>query len=357
MQAALGLARRGLGQVWPNPAVGCVIVQENRVVGRGFTAVGGRPHAETQALAMAGAAAKGATAYVTLEPCSHHGKTGPCAEALIQAGVTRVVAAVEDPDPRVSGRGFEMLRKAGLTVEVGLCRAQAAEINAGFFKRVCEGLPLVTLKLATSLDGRIATHSGESQWITSPEARAFGHMLRAEADAIMVGSGTALADNPDLTCRLPGLEDRSPVRLVVDSRLRLPLTAKLVATAAQRPTWLITREGNDPARLEAYEAAGVQIVEVAGGEEGVDLPSALKALGERGLTRILVDGGAHLGAALVRHGLVDRLAWFRAPVLLGGDGVPAMVSFGLDHLADAPRFSRLSVAEMGGDIFEYLTKD
>jgi len=357
MQAALGLARRGLGQVWPNPAVGCVLVRDGRVVGRGWTAPGGRPHAETIALAMAGEQARGAVAYVTLEPCSHHGQTGPCAEALIQAGVSHVIVAVDDPDPRVSGRGLEMLRKAGIRVDLGLCREEAAELNAGFFTRITENRPLVTLKSASSLDGRIATHSGESQWITGPKARSAGHMLRAEADAIMVGSTTAIVDNPDLTCRLPGLEKRSPVRVVVDSRLRLPLTAKLVATARQTPTWLITVAGNDPERLQAFDSCGVQVIEVPAGDEGVDLPAVMTELGKRGLTRLLVEGGAHLSAALLRHDLVDRIAWFRAPVLLGGDGLAAVVPFGVDHLDQAPRFTRLSVAELDGDIFEYLTRD
>ncbi len=358
MQAALSLARRGLGAVWPNPAVGCVIVKDARVVGRGWTAKGGRPHAETIALAQAGAAAAGATAFVTLEPCSHHGKTGPCADALIAAGIGRVVAAMEDPDPRVSGRGVERLRAAGVAVDVGCCSEAAAEINAGFFLRIGGGRPLVTLKLATSLDGRIATRSGESQWITGPSARAAGHRLRAENDAILVGSGTALADNPELTCRLAGLEDRSPVRLVVDGHLRLPLTARMVMTADRRPTWLITRSGNDPERLRAYAACGVEIIEVPMAADGkVDLPLAFGELARRGLTRVLVEGGAHMAAALMRHDLIDRLAWFRAPLLLGGDAMPALVSFGADRLAAAPRFKRLAVAELGGDLFEYLTRE
>ena len=358
MLAALGLARRGLGEVWPNPAVGCVLARDALVVGRGRTAAGGRPHAETQALAQAGVAAAGATAYVTLEPCCHQGATGPCTEALIGAGVRRVVVALDDPDPRVSGRGLARLREAGLVVEQGLQAAAAAELNAGFLQRVCHGRPLVTLKVASSLDGRIATHGGESQWITGREARAAGHRLRAENDAIMIGSGTALADNPQLTCRLPGLEHRSPLRLVVDGRLRLPLTSKLVAGARTTPTWVITRSGNAPERLAALLDCGVEVIEVtptAGGE--VDLTAALAELGRRGLTRLLVEGGAHLSAALLREGLVDRIAWFRAPMVLGGDGVPAVVGFGVERLAQAPAFQRLSVAELGNDIFEYLSRE
>ncbi|PKU25554.1 bifunctional diaminohydroxyphosphoribosylaminopyrimidine deaminase/5-amino-6-(5-phosphoribosylamino)uracil reductase RibD [Telmatospirillum siberiense] len=358
MQAALSLARRGLGSVWPNPSVGCVVVRNGRVVGRGWTAKGGRPHAETIALSQAGEAAAGATVFVTLEPCSHHGKTGPCADALIAARVGRVVVAIEDPDPRVSGRGLQRLRDAGVEVEVGPGSEAAAEINAGFFRRVIDGRPLVTLKLASSLDGRIATVSGESRWITGQDARAAGHRLRAENDAIMVGSGTALFDNPDLTCRLAGLEDRTPIRLVMDGHLRLSLTSKLVIGARQWPTWLITREGNDPERLQAYAACGVEIIEVATAANGkIDLPDALRELARRGLTRILVEGGAHLAAALLRDDLVDRVAWFRAPLLVGGDGLPAVASFGIDHLAVAPRFKRLTLAELGSDLFEYLTRD
>ena len=212
MRAALGLARRGLGTVWPNPSVGCVLVKDGHVVGRGWTQRGGRPHGETEALRRAGAAANGATAYVTLEPCSHWGKTPPCADALIAAGLRRVVVALEDPDPRVAGAGIEALRKAGLAVETGLCTAEAAELNAGFLRRIRSGRPLVTLKLATSLDGRIATAAGESRWITGPQSRESAHLLRATHDAILVGTATVLADDPELTCRLPGLANRSPVR-------------------------------------------------------------------------------------------------------------------------------------------------
>jgi diaminohydroxyphosphoribosylaminopyrimidine deaminase / 5-amino-6-(5-phosphoribosylamino)uracil reductase len=358
MQAALGLARRGLGMVWPNPAVGCILVKDGRVVGRGWTAEGGRPHAETRALAQAGAAAKGATAYVTLEPCCHHGQTGPCADALVAAGVSRVVVAVDDPDPRVSGRGVERLRQAGLTVDTGVLAEAAAELNAGFFQRISEGRPLVTVKLATSLDGRIATRRGESQWITGAAARAAGHRLRAEADAILVGSGTVIADNPELTCRLPGLAERSPLRIVVDGHLRLPLTSRLVATAVNPPTWVITREGNDPDRVQAFVDCGVEVIEVPLAADGkIDLTVAFRELGRRGLTRVLVEGGAHVIAALLRAGQVDRLAWFRAPMVLGGDGIPAAVAFGVDRLEQAPRFVRLSVAELAGDIFESLRRD
>lgn len=357
MRSALALGRRGLGTVWPNPAVGCVIVNDGRVVGRGFTQPGGRPHAETEALAMAGEAARGATAYVTLEPCAHHGKTPPCAEALVAAGIARVVAAIEDPDPRTAGKGLDILRAAGIAVSSGLCRDEAAEVNAGFFMKVAEGRPLVTLKLATTLDGRIATHAGESKWITGEASRAAGHLLRAEYDAIMVGSGTALADDPELTCRLPGLGERSPVRVVVDGRLRLPLTSKLVATASETPTWVLTLEGGDPDRVQAFQDAGVDLIELPPGpDHSIDLRAALRALAESDVTRVLVEGGAHLAAALLRDGLVDRMVWFRSARLIGGDGLPAAVSFGVDRLEQAPRFERVEIIPVGDDVMETYKK-
>ncbi len=351
MRAALSLARRGLGAVWPNPAVGCVIVRDGRVVGRGWTQPGGRPHAETEALARAGAAAEGATAYVSLEPCSHWGRTPPCADALIAAGVRRVVAAVADPDPRVAGAGLMRLRAAGLQVEAGLCAAEATEINAGFFQRVRLGRPLVTLKLASSLDGRIATPSGESRWITGPLARERAHLLRATHDAILVGTDTVIADDPQLTCRLPGLSHNSPVRIALDRQLRIPLAARLFAEARHTPTWVVTLPSADPARQQTLRDAGVVVIPAEPDQAGhIDLAVALGLLGERGLTRLLVEGGGHLAAALLRRGLVDRLVWLHAPLLLGGDAVPAIAALGLDRLADAPGFERLSTETVGADV-------
>jgi diaminohydroxyphosphoribosylaminopyrimidine deaminase / 5-amino-6-(5-phosphoribosylamino)uracil reductase len=358
MRAALALARRGLGAVWPNPAVGCIIVDAaGAVAGRGWTQPSGRPHGETEALARAGSRAKGGTAYVSLEPCSHWGKTPPCADALVAAGLKRVVVPLMDPDPRVSGRGIAQLKDAGVAVEVGLCAAEAEEVNAGFLKRIRTGRPLVTLKLATSLDGRIATHSGESRWITGEAARRRAHLLRATHDAIMVGSNTVLADDPLLTCRLPGLEARSPVRIIVDGRLRVPLTARIVADAGRAPTWFLVREGVDEARRHAFAECGAEIIELppgAGGE--AELGAALDQLGHRGLTRVLVEGGGGLAAALLGASLVDRIAWFRAALVLGGDGIPAVAALGLDKLASAPRFERLSIEAVGEDVLETLTR-
>ncbi|MGH7046766.1 MAG: bifunctional diaminohydroxyphosphoribosylaminopyrimidine deaminase/5-amino-6-(5-phosphoribosylamino)uracil reductase RibD [Stellaceae bacterium] len=355
MRGALALARRGLGRVWPNPAVGCVIVREGQVVGRGWTQPGGRPHAESEALRRTGGPARGATAYVTLEPCCHWGRTPPCADALITAGLRRVVVALEDPDPRVSGGGVRRLREAGLAVETGIETEAAAELNAGFLTRQRLGRPLVTLKLATSLDGRIATPQGESRWITGPPARERGHLMRARHDAIMVGTGTVVADDPELTCRLPGLAAHSPVRVVLDRRLRIPLSARIIAAAGRTPTWVLTLPSADPQRRAAMAAAGAELIDVATDPAGrIDLGAALAVLGERGLTRLLVEGGAGLAAALLRAGLVDRIAWFHAPLLIGGDGVPAVAALGGAALADMPRFERVSVETVGGDVLTML---
>lgn len=357
MRAALGLARRNLGAVWPNPSVGCVLVREGAVVGRGWTRISGRPHAETEALMRAGKAATGATAYVTLEPCSHHGQTPPCAGALIAAKVARVVAAVEDPDPRVSGAGLAALRAAGIAVECGLLADEAAELNAGFFMRVTAGRPLVTLKAATTLDGRIATHRGESRWITGEAARHRAHGLRAQHDAIVVGVGTALADDPELTCRLPGLIPRSPVRIVVDPRLRLPLTSRVIQTASKTPTWIVTYADADRSRRAVLKECGVELIDLAPAGDRPDMTEMLRALADRGITRVLVEGGGRLTGALLADGLIDRIAWFRAGSIIGGDGTPVAAAFGVDFLAAAPRFKRLSVETCGEDMVETYAVD
>ncbi|GAC1344212.1 MAG: bifunctional diaminohydroxyphosphoribosylaminopyrimidine deaminase/5-amino-6-(5-phosphoribosylamino)uracil reductase RibD [Acetobacteraceae bacterium] len=350
MRAALALARRGLGSTWPNPAVGCVLVRDGRVVGRGGTAAVGRPHAEAVALAMAGAAARGATAYVTLEPCSHHGQTPPCAEALVAAGVRRVVVACLDPYPKVNGAGIARLREAGLEVSLGVLRAEAEALQEGFLTRVRSGRPMVTLKLASTLDGRIATRTGESQWITGPAARRAAHALRAEHDGVMVGVGTVQTDNPDLTCRIPGFRRGADLRIVADSHLRTGLLSRVVATARAVPTWFLHRAGADPGRAEALRGAGARLFEVAAAEPGVDLVAGLAALAEAGLTRLLVEGGAQLAGALLRAGLVDRVAWFHAPAVMGGDGWPAAQAFGAATLAAMPRFVRTETRAVGPDL-------
>ncbi|MCF8480166.1 MAG: bifunctional diaminohydroxyphosphoribosylaminopyrimidine deaminase/5-amino-6-(5-phosphoribosylamino)uracil reductase RibD [Rhodospirillum sp.] len=354
MDVALGLAARGLGRVWPNPSVGCVLVSaDGRVVGRGWTQPGGRPHAEREALDRAGPLARGATAHVTLEPCNHHGKTPPCAEALINAGVSRVVVALSDPDKRVSGRGLARLKEAGIQVRVGVREGEAKALNLGFLLHRIKGRPLVTLKVATSLDGRIATATGHSQWITGPAAREQGHRLRATHDAIAVGIGTALADDPTLTCRLPGLEDRSPVRVVFDSRARLPLDGALIRSADQVPLWIVTGPETSVDRGAALEERGVLVLSVAG--DGAGRPrveAALSALAERGITRLLVEGGGDLAGAFLAARLVDRLVWFRAPMVIGGDGKGAIAAFGVDRLADSAQFSARARFDAGVDLVE-----
>ncbi len=357
MTAALALARRGLGSVWPNPAVGCVILCDGVVAGRGWTQPGGRPHAETEALGRAGAAARGATAYVSLEPCNHHGKTPPCSEALIAAGIRRCVVACEDPDPRVSGSGVARLRAAGIAVETGVLANEARALNQGFFLRVEHRRPLVTLKLATSLDGRIATHTGHSQWITGATARAWGHGLRASHDAILIGNGTAQADDPELTCRLPGLARRSPVRVVADSHLSLSLTSKLARGARDIPLWIACRSDADRARIAAFGACGAELLTIDSGAPGtIGAPALLAALADRGITRVLVEGGSRLAGSLLRDRLVDRLEWFRAPRLIGGDGLAAVAAFGVDTLEIATTFDCVGVRRAGDDLWESFVR-
>ncbi len=358
MTVALGLARRGLGRVAPNPAVGCVIVVEGRIVGRGWTAPGGRPHAETIALAQAGSIAKGATAYVTLEPCAHQGQTGPCAEALVSAGISRVVVAVVDPDQRVAGRGIEKLRAAGVHVVTDVCRGQAMDLNEGFMKRIKTGRPMVTLKMATSLDGKIATVAGESRWITGEVARARGHMLRASHDAILTGIGTVLADDPSLTSRYAGLEDQSPVRVIMDHHLRLPPESILAQTAVNVPVLVFALSDADKQKQAVLAEKGVEVIRLDPGADGRIPPEkVLSVLAQRGLTRILVEAGAELNAAFVAANLVDNIAWFRAPVVIGRTGLSALAGMELSSLAAAPKYVRKNIFHLGQDLLETYVRD
>ena len=356
MRAALAMARRGLGRTWPNPAVGCVLVRDGRIVGRGHTSPGGRPHAETMALAAAGSSAAGATAYVTLEPCAHQGQTPPCAAALIAASVTRVVTAQTDPDPRVDGGGHAMLRAAGIAVTTGVCADEAADVNAGFLCRVHHGRPMITLKLATSLDGRIAMANGESRWITGPDARRRVHAMRADHDAVLIGSGTALADDPMLDIRGMGSLP-NPVRVIFDSRLAIPTDARLVATAREIPTWIVHSASAAASRRAALEDAGVTCISVAPAGSGrIDPVSALRALGERGLTRVFCEGGGTLAATLLECDLVDRLALFTAGKTIGATGIPALGALELGALVDTARFSLRSTSPVGADALSQWTR-
>lgn len=326
MMLAARLGHRALGTTADNPPVGCVIVKEGAIVGLGWTQPGGRPHAETEALRMAGAGAQGATAYVTLEPCAHHGRTPPCAEALVTAGIARVVTAFEDPDPRVSGGGFAILRRAGIVVKAGMGKAEARSDLAGFLNRTAKKRPYVVLKLALSADGKIAEAPGRRTAITGPEVKARTHLLRAQADAILVGLGTVLADDPDLTCRLPGLEERSPLRVVADSRLALPKTSHLAKTATQVPVWLLALE-------EGSVAPGVDILTCRPDAQGhVDLADAMTRLAGRGVNRVLAEGGARLARGLLETQLVDELLLFRSPKVMGTQGVDGFAGLPPDQV-------------------------
>lgn len=357
MALALRLARRGLGRTAENPSVGCVLVRDGEILARARTADGGRPHAEALALERAGAAARGATAYVTLEPCAHWGRTPPCANALVEAGVARVVVALEDPDPRVDGGGFAILRAAGIEVESGVEKAAAEEVLSGYLARLRTGRPSVTLKLAASLDGRIATAAGASRWITGAEARARGHLLRARHDAILIGSGTARADDPDLTCRLPGLAARSPVRIVLDGGLSLSPDSRLARTATAVPTWIVCRHDADAGRRGALEALGVTVLPVAeNAEQRPAVDAALAALADRGINSVLVEGGAGIARAFLLADQIDRVALFRAPVAIGGDGRAAIDALSVVDLALAPRFESVQLERIGADTLETLRR-
>lgn len=349
MALALALGRRGQGSCWPNPAVGCVLVRGGRIVGRGWTQPGGRPHAETEALARAGDLARGATAYVTLEPCSHHGETPPCCEALIAAGVTRVVAPLEDSDARVAGQGFETLRKHGVEVSTGVLADAAARDHAGFFLRTEQGRPLVTLKMASSFDGRIATATGQSQWITGPDARRVVHGLRAQHDAVMVGAGTARADDPSLTVRDLGI-DRQPVRVVVSRHLDLPFLGKLARSAGETPLWICHGEAAASERLTAWEGVGARLLPCALKGMQLDAADVLTQLGRAGLTRVFCEGGSALAASLLADDLVDELVGFTAGLIIGAEGLPAMGALGISDLSQAPRFQLVDTVAIGPDI-------
>lgn len=355
MHRALELGRRGMGNTWPNPAVGCVIVQGETVVGEGWTQPGGRPHAETEALARAGTAARGATAYVTLEPCAHHGQTPPCTDALIAAGIARVVAPFVDTDPRVSGQGFDRLRATGVEVATGVCADEAAEDHAGFFSRIETGRPLLTLKLATSLDGRIATASGDSQWITGPDTRAYVHHLRATHDAVMVGAGTVRADDPLLTVR--GIDlPRQPVRIVVSRRLDLPINSNLARSVDIAPVWLCHADDAPEDARQAWLSHGAKLIQVPLHGRQVEIVALMQALGGAGLTRVFCEGGGELAASLLAADVVDVLDLHMGGVVIGAEGRPALGALGLGKLADAPRFELKSLRQSGDDVVQSWTR-
>jgi diaminohydroxyphosphoribosylaminopyrimidine deaminase/5-amino-6-(5-phosphoribosylamino)uracil reductase len=340
MQLALTLGRRGQGRTWPNPAVGAVVVKDGVVVGRGWTQPGGRPHAEPVALARAGEAARGATLYATLEPCSHIGKSPPCVDSIIAAGIARVVSAIEDPNPEVAGQGHAKLRAAGITVDIGLGAAEAAHDHAGHFRRIRDNRPHVILKLAVSTDDKIGAAGRKPLAISGEAARARVHLLRAQCDAILVGIGTVLSDDPLLTCRLPGMEARSPVRVVLDRSLRLPGTSRLVHSARETPLWVMTSSLAEAPAAMKLGAAGAQVTRVATttAPPRLDLSAVLHVLSEKGITRLLVEGGARVASSFVTAGLVDEVWLLRGTEPVGADGVPALDALPLSILTGSPTF-------------------
>lgn len=352
MELALALGRRGLGQTATNPAVGAVVVKDGVIVGRGWTAPGGRPHAEPQALERAGEAAGGATLYVTLEPCSHHGKTPPCADAVIAAGIKRVVTAIEDPNPEVAGQGHARLRAAGIAVDVGLCAEAAARDHAGHFRRVRDGRPHVILKLAVSQDDCIAGQGHQRLAITGAKAQDRVHLLRSQCDAILVGIGTALADDPLLTCRLPGMAERSPRRVVLDSFLRLPPTGRLAKTARATEVWAVASPSAEAARATLLGAEGVHVLRSATKGGQLQLDAVLGELSRQGVTRLMVEGGARVAASLVTARLVDEVWLLRGPKTIGPGGIPALHGLPLAAITAAPDF-RVRAQETLGD--DHLT--
>jgi len=360
MAAAKRLARRGLGRVWPNPSVAALIVNTDGdkavVAGRGVTSRPGMAHAEVNALTQAGDRARGATCYVTLEPCSHYGRTPPCAMALIEAGVRRVVIGMADPNPRVSGRGIAMLREAGVDVTVGLLEKDMQALYRGFTLRQLKQRPQVFLKLAVSQDGFIG-RKGEGQVkISGPLSMRKVHGFRAACDAILVGSGTALADDPQLTCRLPGLAERSPVRVIVDRCARLPLDSKLVRTCVDVPVWLICGNDAEPDKIELLAAAGVNIIRVPATQDGVKPSVILSALATRGVTRLMVEGGSRLASSFLQADLVDDLCVVTGNIEIGEGGIPALHGLVLADVLKDPKFERVDAGRYGDDGFIYLRR-
>ncbi len=352
MQMALIEARKGQGLTYPNPCVGAVVVRDGRVVGKGWHRRAGTPHAEIHALRAAGKSAAGATLYVTLEPCNHQGRTPPCSESIIAAGLKRVVFALADSNP-VAGGGATRLARAGIEVVGGVLAAESSRLNRPFIKRVSSGRPWVLLKAAVSLDGRIATASGHSQWITGEAARGCAHRLRSQSDAILVGIGTVLADDPSLTTRLPGGRGRDPLRVVLDSRLQTPATAKMLNQDSPAATWIFCAPEADGARAQALQAAGARIIPVARRSEHeggfLDLALVLEELGRHEITALLVEGGGRVHASFLGRNLADEAAFFVAPLIIGGEGLPVVGLLGHDRIEQAPRLREVRCRRLGSD--------
>jgi diaminohydroxyphosphoribosylaminopyrimidine deaminase / 5-amino-6-(5-phosphoribosylamino)uracil reductase len=359
MSVALGLGRRGLGRTAPNPAVGALVVRDGDqgsvIVGRGWTQPGGRPHAETEALARAGGAAHGATLFVTLEPCCHRGKTPPCTQAIIAAQIRTVVSAIEDPNPKIAGQGHAQLRAAGIAVRTGIEAEAARRAHAGHIRRVAEGRPHVTLKLALSIDGKVGLLPRRPVAITQQRARDRVHLMRAMNDAILIGIGTALADDPALTCRLPGMTARSPVRVVLDSDLRLPLSCGLVRTARDVPLWVVASAAAPREREQALRGCGIEVVRTDSPTQ-VNLAAALRWLAARGITRLMVEGGPTVAAAMIAADLVDEIALFRSPIAIGPGGLDALTGLPLGALTRPRGLRSLGVEPIGSDTLETFVR-
>src|ERR1043165_1083478 len=356
MTLALALGRRGLGNAWPNPAVGAVVVKDNIVVGRGWTQPGGRPHAEGEALRRAGEAARGATLYATLEPCSHHGKTPPCVDAIAAAGVSRVVSALEDPNPEIAGQGHARLKSQRIAVTTGVCADEARRAHAGHIRRVRDGRPHVTLKMAVSSDGKVALAGRKPAAVTGEAARDRVHLMRAMNDAVLTGIGTVLADDPQLNVRLPGLDKRSPVRVVLDSQLRLPPHSKLAGSAARTLDWVFVDEAAKPGHEAELTAAGVEVLRAPGLNGRLDLASVLRSLSARGITRVMIEAGPILSAAFLQADLVDEAALFRSPDALGSDAIDALEGLPLTALTQSPKLRLVGGEQVGVDRLEVFER-
>jgi diaminohydroxyphosphoribosylaminopyrimidine deaminase/5-amino-6-(5-phosphoribosylamino)uracil reductase len=357
MQLAFRLGKRNLGRTWPNPAVGAVVVKDGIIIGRGWTQYGGRPHAEVEALRHARANApegdlKGATMYVTLEPCSHHGKSPPCADAIVRAGITRVVTALEDPNPEVSGKGHEKLRSKGVAVEVGLAADEARRAHIGHLTRIAKARPYVTLKLAVSADEKAGLTGRKPVQISSEAARTRVFQMRAQADAILVGIGTVLSDNPQLTCRLPGMFERSPMRVVLDSKLRVPMSVSVVATVRETPTWIFCSRKASPIAEEILQQKGCRVFRVDEENGKLDLNEVLKELAKQGITRLLVEGGPTVAASFVRADLVDQAVLLRGEKVIGEGGINALEGLPLSALTQ--KLTAQGNEKIGTDTLELL---
>ncbi len=359
MRRAFTLALTARGRTRPNPLVGAVVVREGQVVGEGYHARAGAPHAEVMALQAAGEEARGATLYVNLEPCCHYGRTPPCTEAVVQSGITDVYVAIPDPNPQVGGRGIQRLQEAGVRVRLGLLAAEATRLNEYFLKYIQTGRPFVLLKMAMSLDGKIATRTRESQWITGEEARRRVQELRNEVDAVLVGIDTVLADDPQLTVRLPGLDDRQPLRVVVDSAARLPLHARIIAPTTAGQTLLFTGAAASPEKVQALRAHGVEVITLEDVSSRIPLGPVMDTLGKREIMSLMIEGGAEVAAAAVEEGLVDKVVFFVAPRLIGGRDAPSLLGGrGVASLSQAWRVHRLEIERLGSDLLisGYLTE-